>query len=149
MKSLFNQSDTKEIIDRINRLTPETKAQWGKMNVSQMLAHAQAPLHIATDKLKLKRGLIGILFGRIAKKQLMKPEPFKKNLPTAPEFVRKDERVFKAEKENLIDSINSFTKAGSSGITKEAHPFFGKMTAEEWDILQWKHLDHHLRQFGV
>jgi hypothetical protein len=26
---------------------------------------------------------------------------------------------------------------------------FGKLTASEWNIMMYKHLDHHLTQFGV
>ena len=149
MESLIDKTNSKAIIDRINRLTPESKAQWGKMDVSQMLAHAQVALHVASGKVKLKQGLIGMLFGKIAKKQLMKPEPFKKNLPTAPEFIVKTKPDFEAEKEKLINLVKGFSQNGHGGITKESHPFFGKMTVEEWDILQCKHLDHHLREFGV
>ncbi len=149
MESLLSAGNAEEIISRLNRLQANTQPQWGKMTVSQMMAHAQEPLKVATGKLKLKQSLIGVLFGKMAKKQLLKPEPFKKNLPTAPEFKVKDERAFDTEKQHLIDLINDYVKNGPKGITSDAHPFFGKMTIEEWDALQWKHLDHHLRQFGV
>jgi hypothetical protein len=106
-------------------------------------------LHVASGKVILKQSIIGKLFGKIAKRQLMRPEPFKKNMPTAPEFIVKKKPGFEAEKDKLINLIKSFSQNGHGGITKETHPFFGKMTMEEWDALQYKHLDHHLRQFGV
>ncbi len=150
MKSLFDKSNSQEIIDRINKLKPDTKAEWGKMNVAQMLAHAQAPMHVAFGELKLKRTLIGLLFGGIAKKQFVDSEkPFKPNLPTDKTFVIADSRTFESEKKKLIDLINTFTLRGESGIVNLMHPFFGRMTANEWATLQWKHLDHHLNQFGV
>lgn len=149
MESLFDTNENKLIIERIEMLLPDSKAVWGKMTVSQMLAHSQVPLHVATGKLKLKRNLIGILFGKMAKNSLMKPKPFSKNLPTAPEFIVKKDKIFDTEKAKLIELLSSFLKAGPSSITKEPHPFFGVMTAHEWDKLQWKHIDHHLRQFGV
>lgn len=119
------------------------------MTVSQMLAHCQAPIRIATGEQSLKRILVGILFGGIARRQLVKPEPFKKGLPTAKEFIVSDVRDFEKEKALLITSIERFTQKGPQGLTEDPHPFFGRMTETEWDILQWKHLDHHLRQFGV
>jgi len=149
MKSLFDPLVNKEIVDRIDSLTPDAKAQWGKMNVAQMLTHAQRPLKVAYGELQLKRGLIGLLFGGMAKKSLLKNEPFKRNSPTDPNFVVKDNRSFEEERKNLRALIVKFEKGGPEGITKDPHPFFGKLTVEEWDILQWKHLDHHLRQFGV
>jgi hypothetical protein len=148
MKSLFNPADNQEMLDRVNRLTPSTSAQWGKMRVDQMLAHCQGPFKVAYGELILKRGLIGLLFGSIAKKQLAGTEPFKPNLPTHPKFVVADQRVFQDEKEKLVALIKRFGK-GPSAIVLDMHPFFGKMSSQEWDSLMWKHLDHHLRQFGV
>ena len=150
MKSLFNTSDNAEVINRINRLTSNSKAEWGKMNVGQMLTHAQRPLRVALDELKLKRTLVGLLFGGMAKKKLARgEEPFSKNLPTDKNFVVTDQRNADEEKKNLIALVQRFAKAGPAGLSRDAHPFFGYMTTQEWDTLMWKHLDHHLRQFGA
>lgn len=149
MESLFTPTVNLEMVDRIDKLTADTKPLWGKMKVAQMLAHSQTPLHVALGEKKIKGGLMAFLFGRIAKKQLVKDEPFKKNLPTAPSFVVKDERNFKEEKSALIDLLKRFGKIDPEEIAKNPHPFFGKLTSEEWNTLQYKHLDHHLRQFGV
>jgi len=149
MNSLFNEKESSAIISRINRLTPDSRSNWGKMNVSQMLAHCQEPLQIALGKKNLKRNLFGILFGRIAKKKLVSDQPYKHSLPTAPSFIVKDERSFEIEKTKLLQLVEEFTKGGEAGLTKEPHGFFGPLTNEEWDKSQWKHLDHHLQQFGV
>lgn len=149
MKSLFNPNDNKELIERIEKLTPQTPAQWGKMNVAQMLSHLQEPIKVAFGDAKLKHSFIGKLFGRMAKKKMLKQDEFSKNLPTAPTFLRKDERDFNVEKAITISLIQRFNKDGPDVLTKDPHPFFGKLTTEEWDVLGWKHVDHHLRQFGV
>ncbi len=149
MKSLFDQNNSKEIICRINNLKPDSEALWGRMNVAQMLTHVQTPLMVLFGEMKLKRGLIGMLFGSIAKKQLTGEKPFKQNLPTAPKFVVSDSRNFEEEKKKIINMIERFTSLGEKSIANKNHPFFGNMTTEEWDNLQWKHLDHHLRQFGA
>ncbi len=150
MKSLFNPNDNATIIARINALTPDHKAQWGKMDVSQMLAHASQPLKMAYGEAKgSKRGLFAILFGKMFKNKYVKGAPFEKNLPTDKTFVMKDQKHFDTEKQNLITSVQRFANEGPDKITKDKHPFFGEMTAQEWDIIQHKHLDHHLSQFGV
>ncbi len=149
MKSLFNESDSNQLIERVKRLAPDAKAQWGRMEVAQMLAHAQRPLMSAYGDLKTSRGLMGILFGRMAKKKLTGDQPFQKNLPTDKNFVITDQRDFEKEKQKLILSVQRFVQAGPNGVTKDPHPFFGPMTSVEWDRLMWNHLDHHLRQFGV
>ncbi len=148
MKSLFNIEENNLLKERINKLTPGSHALWGKMNVSQMLAHMQAAMLVSFGKLKLKGGLMSFLFGKIAKKQMLMDKPFKKNFPTIKEF-KVAAKDFDTEKNTLLSYVDRFITEGPEIITKEPHPFFGKLTLEEWDTLQWKHLDHHLRQFGV
>lgn len=147
--SLFDPGDRALMLERIERLRPDAARQWGKMNVAQMLAHCQQPLRVATGELPLRRSLIGILFGRLAKRKLLAPAPWKPGLPTAPEFKVTDERDFAREKAALLERVRKFGEAGPAGLTKLPHPFFGPMTIGEWQALQWKHLDHHLRQFGA
>ncbi len=149
MKSLFDKSVNNEMIERIKKLRPDSRAEWGKMKVNQMVTHAQRPFKVAFEELQLKRGIVGVLFGGIARKQLTKPEPFKRNLPTDKNFIVRDNPDFEKERSNLISLVQKFEKAGPDGLTKKPHPFFGKLTSTEWDNLMYKHLDHHLRQFGA
>ncbi|MBV9989551.1 MAG: DUF1569 domain-containing protein [Chitinophagaceae bacterium] len=149
MKDLFDPSAYQEILARIDRLTPDSKPLWGKMNVGQMLSHLQAPAAIGLGDVKLKQRLIGLLFGRIAKKKLFGDKPFKHNLPTDPSFVRDKTHDFETEKQKLKALLKRFHEGGAEAITKDPHPFFGKLSTEEWSSFSYKHLDHHLQQFGV
>jgi len=119
------------------------------MSVDQMLVHGQRPLQVAFGELKLKRTFIGFLFGSIAKKKLTSDEPWKKNLPTDKNFIVKEHYNVDGEKKSLIRLVQRFGQAGPNEISKEPHPFFGQLTSQEWDTLTWKHLDHHLKQFGA
>lgn len=150
MKSLYNTNDVQEIIHRINKLNAASKPQWGKMNAAQVMAHCTAPLKMAHGELKGKRGVISFLFGKSAKKKYTNPEvKFGKNLPTDPHFLFPSTVEFEKERNKLIAKLNEFVQKGKAGITSEPHSFFGNMSPEEWDIIQTKHLDHHLSQFGV
>lgn len=150
MKSLFNPKDNKDIIDRIEQLTPITLSQWGKMTVSQMLKHCQQPIKVAQGTLKLKSNwLISFFFAKSAKKQLTDSQPLKRDLPTSKEFIINYEPNFEETKKGLIELVAKFAEEGEASIKITKHPFFGEMTKREWDTLQWKHLDHHLKQFGV
>jgi len=149
MESLFQSTVADEILNRLDKLQPGTKPLWGKMNVSQMLAHSKVPLEVALGRKELKKTLMGFVFGKIGKKQMLKPEPFKKNLPTDPRFVVKHTPDFFKEKQELTSLIKEFSSSDPNEIAVRPHPFFGKMNAEEWGWLQYKHLDHHLRQFGL
>ncbi|MEO8666680.1 MAG: DUF1569 domain-containing protein [Ignavibacteria bacterium] len=149
MESIFDISANKKLIDRVNKLSPKSKPEWGKMKVSQMLVHCKIPIQSAFGDIKIKREFAGILFGRIAKKMLSGDKPFKKNLPTNKAFQISNDPDLKEEKQKLLKLIRRFIEAGPNGITKQPHPFFGNLTTQEWDNMMWKHLDHHLRQFGV
>ena len=150
MPSIFSPSDNAALQERIQKLAADTPAQWGKMNAAQMLAHCQVPIRVALGEVKLKRGIIGLLFGGSAKrKYILSDKAFERDLPTDPNFLMKDARDFDTEKAGLLPLVQRFAQQGTVALTQEAHPFFGKMNAEEWDTLMWKHLDHHLRQFGV
>lgn len=148
MNNLMEPATANEILLRLNKVQANTPAQWGKMNASQMMTHCQRPFEVFFGEKKLKHSLIGMLFGRLAKKQLFTDKPWKKSLPTAPDFVVKDAREFEKEKARLVQLINRITMEGHS-TTPPVHPFFGKMSLEEWSTLGYKHMDHHLRQFGV
>ena len=149
MQSMFNPSDNKQLLDRFNKLAPGAKPQWGKMDAAQMLAHAKTTLNVAFGELELKRSLMGILIGGIAKKQFVGGKPFPRNSPTDKHFLITGQRNFDDERNALVALIQRFAQVGPNALTKKPHPFFGKMTPEEWDTLTWKHLDHHLQQFGV
>ncbi len=149
MNNLFNQSDTYQILERIEKLTPDSQRQWGKMNVAQMLAHCNKSLETAMGLNFIKRLFIGRIISPFVKPMVLGEKPFGKNSPTDKSYVFKDNLKFEEEKSTTIALIKKFFEGGPSQCTTHPHPFFGKFTPEEWAVFQWKHLDHHLRQFGV
>jgi hypothetical protein len=146
LKNLFDPTVKEEIIGRINTLKPATQRKWGKMDVAQMLAHLQAPLGVPLGKHELKGNAFFRLFASLIKKQLYNDKPFRRNLPTDKTFRISDQREFEKERQQLIELINCFTE---ENITNDVHPLFGKMTLQQWSNSNWKHVDHHLQQFGV
>lgn len=146
MKNIFNQSAHNEIVERINRLSPNSSAQWGKMSVSQMLHHCQKPFEIFTDDNDFGLKPMKIIQW-FFKKTLYNDKPWRKGLPTAPDFVVKDDRDFEKEKEILLERIEAFRALQGSRKVYD-HPAFGKFTEEQIGQMSYKHLDHHLTQFG-
>ncbi|ASS49196.1 MAG: hypothetical protein A3D31_04295 [Candidatus Fluviicola riflensis] len=149
MNSLFSKEHVEALIERIQQLTPEHQAQWGKMNVSQMLAHCSSTMEVARDQKHLKRMMIGYLLGGLLKKHFYNDSPVKKNNPTHPYFVHTDTNELEVEKEHLINHLRSFQEGGTTKCTKQSHAFFGKLTEEQWAMGMYKHTSHHLEQFGV
>ncbi len=137
------------MLGRIGSLRSDVQRRWGKMDVAQMLAHCQQPLRVALGELPLHRSLVGVLLGRVAKQKLLAPKPWKQGLPTAPEFRIRDARDFAREHEALLALVERFGRGGPAALTKRPHPFFGPLTVEEWQALQWRKLDHPLQQYGA
>lgn len=150
MKDIFDKEVASEVIDRINKLTPETQPVWGKMDVAQMLAHCNVTYEMVfTDKHKAPNAIMKLMLKAFLKGIVVGPKPYKKNSQTAPAFLITDKRVFDAEKQRLIDHINKVQTMGKSQFEGKESLSFGKLTAAEWNGMFYKHLDHHLGQFGV
>lgn len=149
MKSLFDKSTYDEITQRLNSLSLASQRQWGKMNVAQMLAHCKAAFAVPLSDKKMPRSFLGLMVGWMIKAKLYNDSPWKKNLPTAPNFIIKGERDFEKEKQELFGLINQFYNGGPANVGKFPHPMFGTYTPEQWGQSMYKHLDHHLRQFGA
>ena len=147
MQNLFDKDAYNEILQRLNTLNPQSQRQWGKMEVAQMLAHCKEAFKVPLSDTKYPRILIGRLLGWVMKSKLYNESPWGKNLPTAPDFLIKDQRNFDIEKKELTDLITKFHTLGSGNVGKFPHPFFGKLNQEQWGKGMYKHLDHHLMQF--
>jgi uncharacterized protein DUF1569 len=150
MKSLFDAETAALINARIARLEPGSKGQWGKMNAAQAMAHCATAMEWAVGDSFAPRMFIGRLFGPLVKSKVLKGEaPMRRNAPTAKSLIVPDERDLTKERERLAALIDRFSLGGPQGCTKHPHTFFGQLTPDEWARLMYKHLDHHLRQFGV
>jgi hypothetical protein len=148
MDNLFEPTAAEAVISRLEKIQPSSQPRWGKMNAAQMMAHCQATFEVYFGEKQLRRGLASILFGKIAKRKLFVNKPWPKNLPTAREFKIADQRDMLEEKVKLVHLIKRFSADGYT-ITETVHPFFGKMSSQEWALFAYKHLDHHLTQFGA
>jgi len=149
MESIYNRASIDKMIERINKLTPESEPIWGKMNAAQMCKHCYLASNVAFGKQDLKINFLMKLLGKILKKQVFYGEKMRKNSPTAKEFIVSDFQDFEKNKKDLIDNLSKLANEGTAAIKTMNHPFWGKMTYEDWDALLWKHTDHHLKQFGV
>ena len=150
MKNLFAATDADELKARIALLQPGTEPLWGKMSVAQMLAHCALGMQMATGELRTGRVFLGRILGQFIKPKVMaNDEPIRRNTPTMKELIIAAESDFATEQTRLTQAIEQFHAAGPKACTTHPHPFFGPMTPDEWAILGYKHIDHHLRQFGV
>jgi len=150
MKNLFEPERAKEIKERLSRLRSDSQRQWGKMSPAQAVAHCSMGIEWAVGDRIPPRMYVGRIIGRMVKRLALRDdEPIRRNSPTSPDLVVQDERDLETERQRLCGLIDRFVAAGPKGCTTHAHAFFGRLTPEEWAALTYKHLDHHLRQFGA
>ncbi|SHH05172.1 DUF1569 domain-containing protein [Flagellimonas flava] len=149
MKSLFDSQTHSEILQRLGQLSESSKREWGKMEIGQMLHHCQFPLLLALGKHNMAKPnpIMKLLF-KSFKKSMYDDKPWKPNLPTAKGFKVTDEKEFASEKRTLEGLVNEFHSKKEQKVW-EPHPAFGKFTYDQWGQMQYKHLDHHFRQFGA
>lgn len=149
MKTIFDKTTRDELIARINLLNENSKAQWGKMNIYQMLKHCTLwdGWILGKGEYIYKQVILGRIFGKMALKDMIKNEnPLRQNVPTLAELkvIEKNGDVV-SEKMKWISLIESYAHYSNPGFI---HSFFGKMTEEQIGYLAYKHTDHHLRQFN-
>jgi hypothetical protein len=149
VQTLFDPADRQSVLGRLERLEPGAERQWGKMGAAQMLAHCSAAMEVATGEAPRKQALIGKIFAPFVRSSLLGEKPFGRNSPTDPAFVVRDEKDFTAEKQRLTRLVNTFCENGAEKASTQIHSFLGKLRGEEWGVMMYKHLDHHLRQFGA
>lgn len=150
MNNIFDFKETDMVIGRINKLKPITKPAWGKMSVDQMLAHCNVTYEMVfEDKHPKPNGFTKFMLKLFVKNVVVGDKPYKRNGRTAPQFLITDSKNFVEEKARLIDYLKKAQGLGEQHFDgKESHSF-GKLTKQEWNTMFYKHLDHHLSQFGV
>lgn len=144
MRTLHHPKGSNSILQRLETLNGTETRQWGTMTESQMLKHCRKQIGLALGKIPSKpmfprpiQWLSKVTFGYYI--------PWPKNLVTAPEMMVAEDETFEIEREKLLYSIQKLVETD----TFHPHPIFGNMNKEDWGKIAYKHLDHHLRQFGA
>ena len=134
MKSIFENGIANEVKARIENLSAQSQAHWGKMDVGQMLHHCQMPLNIILEKNDY--GLKPNWFAKtFFKKSMYSDKLWRKNMPTIPQFKIRDERIIETEKQRLLDLVDELESQQNRNDWQD-HPSFGKLTKDQWGKMQ-------------
>jgi hypothetical protein len=147
MKTMWDNAARAELRERINRLTPEASRRWGSMSAPQMLAHLVDSLRMTFGELPVASKNLPLRFTPI-KQLVIYWLPFPKGAPTAPELVSRIATDWPGDRATLLTLVEHFVERGRSAHWPD-HPAFGRLTADQWGVLVYRHMDHHLKQFGV
>jgi hypothetical protein len=148
MPSVLDVDDRNALLRRIDSLTPSASRRWGQMTCQGMLHHLCQSTRMALGDLPVKTKNRRAFQVFPLKHLLLYVVPFPKGAPTARELLPVDPGDLEAERATLralIDRLGAGPKEGPGPV----HPLFGPLTRREWGVLNHKHADHHLRQFGV
>ena len=150
MQDIFNPRTIEGLKARVRNISTDSTAQWGKMTTWQMLKHCCENEKLLLREKAYDRLFIGRLFGKMSLKSMVKDDkPLKQNQPTHPEFKIKGDGDLERQKKEWMTLLDKYPYQKASDYASFVHPFFGKMTYDEVNIAAYKHIDHHLRQFGV
>ena len=148
--NVFTKEATDALLNRVNKLSNTQAANWGKMDVAQMLAHCNVTYEMAfNENFKKSSPFLRFILKNLVKKGIVNDQPLKKDSTTASEMVIKTPKKFEEEKSILIANLQKTIKMGENYFDGKDHPGFGVMTKQEWNNFYYKHLDHHLTQFGA
>lgn len=151
LPNIFTKEVAEAVIDRINKLTPDMRPQWGSMSVDQMLAHCNVTYEYVYEEGRYQKpkGMMKLMLKFLVKPLVVNEKPYKPSSPTAPDFKIAGDRDFNKEKERLSGFIRKVQAEGADSFEGRVSHSFGKLNKTEWNNMFYKHLDHHLRQFGV
>ena len=149
MKSVWNAQDHGALRDRVQRLTPESSAQWGRMNAPQMVAHLTDAIRMASGELPTAPKNMPLLRYPPMKQLVLYCLPFPKGAPTAPELLARKPGSGRWRSASFATSSTSSCAAGPLPRSRGRHPVFGRLSGKAWGTLVYRHMDHHLKQFGV
>lgn len=146
---LFEDTVYQECLDRINKITPESQPKWGKMDAAQMFAHVASVQDVTNGKPLENTPFMAKLFKGFIRKMVVNEKPYKKSSQTHPQFLVANAKDFAEQKAHLLQALETFRDENKDGPSPHVHSLFGKMTHQEKGWSMYKHLDHHLQQFGV
>lgn len=148
--SIFAQSTHTSMLNRLDKLTPSTKAVWGSMDPAQMLAHLNVSYEYTfSERTDTPPFIMRLLLKIFLRNLLVGEKPYARNTRTAPSMVMKGAKDFDAEKQRLKEYMQRIYDEGQAAWEGRNQITLGRLSTTEWSNLYWKHMDHHLRQFGV
>lgn len=147
MKSLWNARDRESLLARLERLTPDSPARWGRFTAPKMLAHLNDAMRMSAGTLKtsLKRSPARF---PVVKQAFVYFAPWPKGVPTVPELLSRGDRALWDEEVAAFPGTMEAFVNRPADAPLPLHPAFWRLSRRAWGRLAWRHADHHFRQFG-
>lgn len=147
MKSIWHDEARQELHDRVERVTWDAPAVWGRFTPPTMICHLADSLKMAMGDLKVAPKHLPIRYPPL-KQLIIYVAPFPRSAPTAPELLTRAPQ----EWANDVADVQALLDRAASSRTTDSwpeHPAFGELSKRAWGVLIYRHMDHHLKQFGA
>ncbi len=148
-KNILQPKVKTDLISRVGEISPQATRKFGRMSVSQMLAHQNEALQVTYGEIRPAPR------GNFFLKQFLRIFILNTDMPSPPEkavtfteidqVLKKISPDFETEKKKLLKYIQNFP----SQTLQERNPLLGKMSEKNWGRLMFTHIDHHLKQFNA
>jgi hypothetical protein len=148
MGSILNESERRALISRMHSLTASSAPRWGKMDVLAMLQHLRLSAEMTLGELSVASKTKRPFQVFPLKHLILYVLPFPKGAPTATELYPAGTAAFEEERALVVKLLEQIA-AGPPERTWPAHPLFGPLSWREWGVATYKHVNHHLKQFGA
>jgi hypothetical protein len=147
MRTIWNEASRRDIMARLSRLAPDAPARWGRMNAPQAVAHLADALRMALGELPCAPKHLPIRYPPL-KQLIVYVLPFPKGVDTAPELIGRPPSSWGGEMTDILRLLERVAQRPPASGWPD-HPSFGRLSRRAWGVLIYRHMDHHLSQFGV
>ena len=150
-QSLFHPENLREIKERIHHISEQSERKWGQMNVGHMLRHCDLILQVGLGKIILPKTNFFIkAIGSLTKMEMsILNNGIPRNMPTFAMVKVSENCNLEKSRTELLITIAEFVSKGEKNNLVSQHELFGKMSTKDWGFMEYKHLNHHLKQFGA
>ena len=145
--SLWNDEERAGLVSRLDRLTPQNQRHWGEMEISKLLPHLGGALRMALGDIETSHGK-GLMATALMRWLIIHVLPWPKGAQSPPEGFTTVPSSWDEDRGKLLELIERFATASPDQLPGH-NPVFGRIKPDDWDMLQFRHLDHHLTQWGV
>jgi hypothetical protein len=147
-KTIFDATSRQQLLDRIARLRPDSARRWGRMTPNEMMCHLEDSMRVATGE-SPARQRNSFLANPVMRSLIIYYIPWPKGrAKTVPEMLATRPSEFEADRQRLSEWLRKTGERGAHAVW-QPHPAFGNISGRDYGVLIYRHVDHHLRQFGV